>query len=146
MERRKPINLNHSIYRPLTIKKMVDNEETTSEFLNEKIKDYEEKCEESITKTLGRIGITAIKKTDKYSLPYNREIKVTKRGESWLNGPYEFFWVARQIVHELLNENLLKVRFYMFVDISEKVNDNDDIHPIINSRGRIDYYFRYHIK
>ena len=147
MERRIPSNTKHLIYQPLNIKKYLKNEEVTPEFLIDKIKEYEEKCEDSIIKTLGKVGINAMKKTDKFSLPYNREIKLTKRGESWVNGPYEFYWVARNIVKELLNENLLRVRFYMFVDISENVNDDPtEIHPIFNSRGRIDYYFRYYIK
>ena len=106
----------------------------------EKIEAFERKCEESLIKTLGRIDIVASVKTVPYSLPYNNEIVVELRGESYLNGAYEFHRVARKIVKELLEKDLYKVRFYMYIDvvIPEK-------RTLLNPYGSVKYHFRYHL-
>ena len=116
-----------------------DRENTTEEVYVEKIEAFERKCEESLIKTLSRINIVASVKTVPYSLPYNNEIVVELRGESYLNGAYEFHRVARKIVKELLEKDLYKVRFYMYIDvvIPEK-------RTLLNPYGSVMYHFRYH--
>jgi hypothetical protein len=98
------------------------------------IQKFERDCEKSLIETFSRIGISAVVKTDPYSLPYNKELVVNLNGESYLNGPYEFYRVARKIVREVLENDLYKVRFYMFIEV-----DTD------KWLGRVTYKFRYHI-
>lgn len=102
------------------------------------IEKFEKNCEKSIIETLGRLDIKAITKTDRFSLPYNKEIKVCLNGESYLNGPYEFFRVARRIVKDLLNDNVFKLRFYIYIEVDTEAG------PF--RMGKVCYYFRYHIK
>lgn len=101
----------------------------------ESLEKFEQKCEKSIIETLARLDIKAIVKSDRFSLPYNNEVKVTLGGESYLNGSYEFYRVARIIAKDLLKKDLYKIRFYILVEVSDK-----------GIMGSVDYYFRYHIK
>jgi hypothetical protein len=96
---------------------------------------FEQKCEKSIIETLSKVDIKALVKQDRYSLPFQKEIDITLLGESYMNGPYEFYRVARRIVKELLNENLYKIRFYLFINLEEGHF----------GFGKVNYKFRYYI-
>jgi hypothetical protein len=133
MERKIPSNLGAQILNPLV---GWESEKHTEERYIGKIQAFERKVEKSLIETFKRIDIQGIVKTDPYSLPYKKEIKVTLRGESYLNGPYEIFRVVRPIIKQLLNENLYKIRFYVYIDV-----DTEGRHQL--SMGEINYYFRY---
>jgi hypothetical protein len=111
------------------------NDDINEESYNFKIQNLERNCEKSLIETLARLNIKAIVKTDPYSLPYNKEIVVTLHGESYLNGAFEFFRVARKIVKELLNQDIYKTRFYLFIDIKDG-----------GIFGSVEYKFRYYEK
>lgn len=134
MERKIPSNLGAMILHPLI---GWSDEMHTEERYAEKIQEFERKVEKSIIETFKRIDIQGIVKTDPYSLPYKKEIKVTLRGESYLNGPYEIFRVVRPIIKQLLNENLYKIRFYVYIDVT-----TESKFPL--SMGEVNYYFRYY--
>lgn len=107
--------------------------QTESGYLN-KIEEFERKCEDSLINTLSRLNIHASVKTDRYSLPYQFEVEKTLYGESYLNGPYEFYRVAREFVKELLVKDVYKIRFYLLIDVdTEKM------------LGKVTYKFRYYI-
>lgn len=112
------------------------------EELTKRIERFEEKCQNKLINTLDDLGTTLTIKTDKFSLPYNREVKVTLYGESYMNGPFEFHRAMRSMVRTVLNECLFKVRGYVFVDFKGE----NDRHQFLKNFGQIDYYFRYHIK
>lgn len=131
MERLIPKNSNATILRGLI---GFDNKSLTPDFIDVKIKELENKCEKSIIKTFSKLNIQSSTKTDRYSLPYKDEVIVTLNGESYLNGPYEFHRVTREIVKDVLNRNAYKIRFYIFIEIDEK--------PLF---GRVIYHFRYYI-
>lgn len=106
----------------------------------DKVEDYETamvKLEKQIEKrfieTFRNFDINATVKTDRYSLPYTHEIKHTGYGESYLNGAFESMPLFRKVFKELLNENLYKIRFYIFAEI-------EDHFPM----GKVNYYFRYY--
>ena len=99
-----------------------------------KLEKFERNCEKSFIETLSRLSIQASVKTDPYSLPYKKEVKYVLPGESYLNGAYEFHRVARVFVKELLNENVYKMRFYIFVEI-----DTD-----WGFMGKVTYHLRYY--
>jgi hypothetical protein len=134
MERKIPSNLEAPILHPLV---GWEARKHTEERYMEKIQEFERKVEKSLIETFKRIDIQGIVKTDPYSLPYRKEIKMTLRGESYLNGPYEIFRVVRPIIKELLNENLYKIRFYVYIDVVTGGG-----FPF--SMGEINYYFRYY--
>lgn len=130
MERLIP-NLNSSILHPLL--GWEPKKQNEKNYIKQ-IQKFERDCEKSLIETFSRIGINAIVKSDPYSLPYNQELVVNLNGESYLNGPYEFYRVARKIVSEVLEKDLYKVRFYMLIDV--------DTNRFL---GRVTYKFRYHI-
>ena len=96
---------------------------------------FEQGCEKSVIGTLSKINIKATVKQDRYSLPFQKEINVTLNGESYMNGSYEFYRVARPIVKQLLNENVYKIRFYLFINLEE---GNFGF-------GKVSYKFRYFV-
>ena len=104
---------------------------------NEKIVAFEKKCEQSLIETLGRVNVQASVKTDRCSLPYKEEIVVVLNGESYMNGAFEFHRVARKIVKEVLEKNLYKLRFYMYINIEEGKG-------LFESFGKVEYRFRYY--
>lgn len=104
---------------------------------DQKIVDFEKKCEQSLIETLGKIGVRASVKSDRCSLPYKEELLVTLNGESYLNGPFEFHRVAKKIVKEILDKNLYKVRFYMYINLVEGKE-------LWESFGKVEYRFRYY--
>lgn len=110
-------------------------DEKTDENYLTKIVAFEKKCEQSLIETLSRVNINASVKTDRYSLPYQKEVSVTLNGESYMNGPYEFFKVARNIVKVLLNEDPYKIRFYLFINLEEGHF----------GFGKVIYKFRYYV-
>jgi hypothetical protein len=105
---------------------------TPSNYL-QKIEDFEKKCEASLIDTLSRVNIKGMVKSDRYSLPYKKEIKITLNGESYMNGPFEVYRVARAIVKQLLDENVYACRFYMYINLL-------DGHM---GFGKVEYCFRY---
>jgi hypothetical protein len=133
-------NLNASILHPLVGHK--DKDRTEENYIK-KIEKFERGCEKSLIETFGRLSIDSMVKTDPYSLPYNNEIVVTLNGESYLNGPYEFHRVARKIVKEVLDKNLWKLRFYLFVNV---LTNQPDQHPFMKHIGQVEYRFRYYLK
>lgn len=104
------------------------------EYLDAIVK-FEKKCEESIIDTFARLDIHATVKADRYSLPYQKEVVVKLGGESYLNGPYEFFRVAKKVVKDVLNEDCSKIRFYFYINVVPSKLFFDDV----------EYKFRYYI-
>jgi hypothetical protein len=130
-------NLESSILHPLIGWK---SDERTEEKYLKKIKKFERKCEQSLIETFSRIGVKSIVKTDPYSLPYNNEVVIELRGESYLNGPYEFYRVARRILKEVLDKNLWNVRFYIWIDVI-----TPQTRTLLDPFGKVVYKFRYHL-
>lgn len=125
--KRPEVDLTDSLLRPLLKAK------NSIEHYYEELEIYEESCERKLTEILGLLGITAKVKTDRYSLPYQRELVYNVTKDEMISNTYRFERVARQITRELLNERVYKLRFYLFINI-------------ITNEGlaRIEYRFRYH--
>ena len=115
----------------------------TEENYLKKIQKFERDCEKSLIETLSKIGTQGMVKTDPYSLPYTDEITVSLYGESYMNGSYEFYRVARSFLKEVLEKNLWKVRFYIKIDI---VTEKGPDEPQPFFMGKIIYRFRYYNK
>ena len=112
---------------------IMGNKNITEEGYIDAIQKFERKCEKSLIETLSKVNINAIVKTDPYSLPFTDEVTVVLGGESYLNGSYEFFRVARKFVKELLDKDLYKIRFYIFVNIETN-----------GIFGKVEYKLRYY--
>ena len=147
LERKIPTRLDASILSPLIGWDFKDVKDggamptktvRTPEIYVERIEEFEIKAEKSLIKTLAAVGIGAMVKTDRYSLPYTKEIKVTLNGESYLNGPYELIMVTRKVVKQLLEENQYKIRFYLYVEVDSEGGRG----PF--KMGCVNYHFRYY--
>ena len=136
MEREIP-DLTSSILSPLIGWK--EDKKTEKRYLK-KIKKFERGCEKSLIETFSRVGIKGMVKTDPYSLPFNNEIEVTLNGESYMNGPYEFYRVARRILKEVLDKNIYSMRFYMFIEVV-----TPEKRTLLDPFGKVVYKFRYHL-
>ena len=80
------------------------------------------------------MGINASVKTDRYSLPFQGQIKTTQNGESYLNGAFESIQLYRKVLHKMVELNIYKVRFYIFAEVEDA--------PYM---GKVNYYFNYYI-
>jgi hypothetical protein len=102
----------------------------------DKISQFERKVEKSLIDTLSRLDIKATVKTDPFSLPYKHEIIQYLTGESYLNGCWEVYRIARKVAQELLNKDIHKLRFYIYIEVEEG--------KFPYFMGRVKYHFRYH--
>jgi hypothetical protein len=108
------------------------NEPTPEQYIESMI-DLEKKIEKDMIDVFNKIGVHAIVKTDRYSLPYQHEIKTTQMGESYLNGAFESIKLYREVLNEMIENDVRKIRFYILAEVADTV-----------SMGKVNYYFRYY--
>jgi hypothetical protein len=108
-------------------------DEPTPEKYEEAMINLEKKIEGNMIEVFRKIGVHSTVKTDRYSLPYTNEIKVTQYGESYLNGAYESAKLYRNVLKELIEYDVRKIRFYILAEVED--------HEYI---GKVNYYFRYY--
>jgi len=109
-------------------------ENRTPEKYEESMINLEKKIEKDMIEVFSKMGINASVKTDRYSLPYQDQIKTTQHGESYLNGAFESIKLYRAVLHKMTDLNVYKVRFYIFAEV-------EDSFPM----GKVNYYFNYYI-
>jgi hypothetical protein len=109
-------------------------EDRTPEKYEEHMINLEKKIEKDMIEVLFKMGIHATVKTDRYSLPYQFQIKTTQNGESYLNGAFESVKLYRAVLSNLVEMDVYKVRFYIFAEV-------EDSFPM----GKVNYYFNYYI-
>jgi len=107
--------------------------EPTPETYEESMINLEKKIEGDMIEVFKKLGIHSIVKTDRYSLPYTEEIKVTQYGESYLNGAFESIKLYRKVLKTMIDYDVRKIRFYILAEIE----DTEFI-------GKVNYYFRYY--
>lgn len=95
--------------------------------------DLEMRIEKSLIDMLRELDIQSSVKTDRYSLPYTNQVVHTGYGESYLNAAFFSAPFKRKIVKELLENNIFKIRFFIFAEIEDKF-------PM----GKVNYYFNYY--
>ena len=99
----------------------------------------EENLEIEIIYLLRKIGISASKKTDKYSLPYQKEIVIN------LPIIYDGFSISkilRPILKELIEKDIYKIRFYFHIETYVAEATRNGKFPF---GAGIKYCFRYFI-
>ena len=97
--------------------------------------------EKRLIEIFENLGINASVKSDRYSLPFNKQIKVTQYSESYLNAAFNTDKLFREIFKEVLSEDLRKVRFFVFLEI---IDVTDDRRLFCNSA--VNLYFNYYVK
>ena len=76
----------------------------------------EKKWEEDLINMFSDLGIRAIVKADKYTLPYQDEIVIKCHCESYISAMYERSVVFRPIIKKMLEQNTFKIRFYIHAE------------------------------
>ena len=109
-------------------------ENRTHEKYEESMINLEKKIEKDMIGVLSKMGINATVKTDRYSLPFQDQIKTTQYGESYLNGAFESIQLYRTVLHKMVELNVYKVRFFIFAEV-------EDSFPM----GNVNYYFNYYV-
>ncbi len=109
--------------------------------LNVYLPKLETKIETELIELFQKFGIQAIVKTDKYSLPYQDEVIVKLRYESYIAGMYERSRIYRPIVKKVLETSTIKIRFYIHI---ETFGDESKTIMSFLNRG-FKYSFRYYI-
>ena len=102
------------------------------------VTEFEIKCENSLITLFDSLNIQSSVKTDRYSLPYKEEIVIILEGASNLDYAFTLSNITRDIIKELFDKNIYKLRFYLTVDAIIE-NDTEDRHFF----GRVVYKFRY---
>lgn len=110
------------------------DKDRTPEKYEETMINLEKKIEKDMIGVLSKMGINATVKTDRYSLPFQGQIKTTQNGESYLNGAFESFQLYRKVLYKMVELNVYKVRFYIFAEV-------EDSFPM----GKVNYYFKYYV-
>ena len=111
----------------------MDNDRTPEKYEDAMI-NLEKKIETDMIEVFKKMGIHATVKTDRYSLPYQIQIKTTQNGESYLNGAFESVKLYRAVLKEMITLNLYKIRFYILAEVEDG--------PYM---GKVNYYFNYYI-
>lgn len=143
---------NNILERKILLEKSYKGREMSSLFLkniskrieniHDKLDDLEIRMENDIEIFLKEFSIYASKKSDKYSLPYNHVVVSKLMWESNMDAMFNYKRTYRDIVRELLNKNVYKIRYYIHIETYGDENSNV---PILFNRGGIKYNFRYYI-
>ena len=109
----------------------------TEENYNIQIYKFERRVEKHLLDIFKNLSMNVIVKTDPYSLPYNKELVYTLYCSSYINESYDYRYISRKILKDILSEDLYQFRFYIYVDV---------ITTDSRFGGKVNYYFRYHKK
>lgn len=81
------------------------------------VQKYEVDIEVYIKDVLNKLGISAIVKTNRYSLPYENEISYTQKRGGLNYNAFDLQQLVRQVIIELLRSNVKKLRYYLIGDL-----------------------------
>ena len=101
---------------------------------------FEIECERKLKDLFKKIGIQSSIKSDRFSLPYTHEVTGEIEGQSYINYAFNLDNIARVFVKDLLDKNIHKIRFYLFVDV---ITEDETMNKRYN--GKVVYKFRYMI-
>ena len=99
---------------------------------------FEIDCESKLKDLFKKIGIQSSIKIDRFSLPYKHEVTGVIEGQSYINYAFILDNIARVFVKDLLDKNIHKIRFYLFVDV---ITEDETMSKRYN--GKVVYKFRY---
>jgi hypothetical protein len=141
MDRIIPDDFNHRIIS--SVFEESDIKPKTAENYIKAIECIEHKWENYLIDVLGKMNINASVKSDKYSLPFKDEIVFTTIQSVLLPKAYYTFMPAiRDFVKTILERNLLKVRFYILIDL--KIVEEMKISEHKYGKVQLTIHFRYY--
>ncbi len=81
------------------------------------VQKHEMDIEAYLNDVLDKLGIFAVVKTNRYSLPYDKEISNFQKRSGLNYNTFDLQQFVRQVVMELLTLNVKKLRYYVIGDL-----------------------------
>lgn len=140
LERFIPPRFNRSILYTILIPEWVKGGKYDAQSYLDAVTKFEIECEAKLKDLFRMIGIQSSVKRDRYSLPYKHEVVGEIEGTSYINYAYNIDNIARVFVKDLLDNNVSKIRFYLFVEV---ITEDETMSK--RYFGKVVYKFRYMI-
>ncbi len=140
LERFIPPRFNRSILYTILIPEWVKGGKYDAQSYLDAVTKFEIECEAKLKDLFRMIGIQSSVKRDRYSLPYKHEVVGEIEGTSYINYAYNIDNIARVFVKDLLDKNVSKIRFYLFVEV---ITEDETMSK--RYFGKVVYNFRYMI-
>ncbi len=138
LERFIPPRFNRSILYTILIPEWVKGGKYDAQSYLDAVTKFEIECEAKLKDLFRMIGIQSSVKRDRYSLPYKNEVVGEIEGTSYINYAYNIDNIARVFVKDLLDKNVSKIRFYLFVEV---ITEDETMSK--RYFGKVVYKFRY---
>lgn len=148
----KPVVENDIYVKKVLLEKCKNGREMSERFIrrtktwypniHNKLDSVETFMEDDIIILLKKVGINAVKKRDKRSLPYTHQIVEKLILESNVSAMFIYTRTYRKIVKELLNKGVDKIRFYVHIETFE--DNSNKVSQLFEMCG-VKYCFRYYI-
>ena len=138
IERYIPPRFNRAILYTILIPEVIRTNKYDAETYVAAVTKFEIECERKLKDLFKKVGIQASIKRDRFSLLYTHEVIGEIEGQSFINYAFNLDNIARVFVKDLLNKNIHKIRFYLFVDV---ITEDDTMCKRYN--GKVVYKLRY---
>jgi hypothetical protein len=138
IERYIPPRFNRAILYTILLPEVIRTNKYDTETYVAAVTKFEIECEGKLKDLFKKVGIQASIKRDRFSLPYTHEVIGEIEGQSFINYAFNLDNIARVFVKDLLDKNIHKIRFYLFVDV---ITEDETMSKRYN--GKVVYKFRY---
>lgn len=138
IERYIPPRFNRAILYTILLPEVIRTKKYDTETYVAAVTKFEIECERKLKDLFKKIGIQSSIKSDRFSLPYTHEVTGEIEGQSYINYAFNLDNIARVFVKDLLDKNIHKIRFYLFVDV---ITEDETMNKRYN--GKVVYKFRY---
>ena len=138
IERYIPPRFNRAILYTILLPEVIRTNKYDTETYVAAVTKFEIECEGKLKDLFKKVGIQASLKRDRFSLPYTHEVIGEIEGTSFINYAFNLDNIARVFVKDLLDKNIHKIRFYLFVDV---ITEDDTMSKRYN--GKVVYKLRY---
>lgn len=138
LERYMPPRFNRAILYTILIPEWIRTGKYDNTSYVNAVKKFEMESESKLKNLFRMIGIQSSVKRDRYSLPYTHEVIGEIEGASYINYAFNLDNIARVFVKDLLDKNVSKIRYYLFVDV---ITEDEIMSKRYN--GKVVYKFRY---
>ncbi len=138
IERYIPPRFNRAILYSILLPEVIRTNKYDTESYVAAVTKFEIECERKLKDLFKKIGIQSSIKSDRFSLPYTHEVTGEIEGQSYINYAFNLDNIARVFVKDLLDKNIHKIRFYLFVDV---ITEDETMNKRYN--GKVVYKFRY---
>ena len=133
-----PPRFNRAILYTILIPEIIRCNKYNDETYISAVTKFEIECEKKLKDLFKKVGIRSSTKRDRFSLPYKHEVIGEIEGTSYINYAFNLDNIARLFVKDLLDKDIFKIRFYLFVDVITEDETMSKRYP-----GKVVYKFRY---